>query len=219
MNTTIQTVAPSEGISAGASVLFVICNYRGGTLTRSKSEFGVRRIFDALWGKVGFRSHRQLYRDYFANPRQLDYQIDLVASAIESNRIEAPKILLDASFDDISIDSLSKRGLSAQKRILNLETIAPFLQPAEHPATVVLVYPDAIGLSWSNLERTLLGQAKELWILNGRRRMLKITRPIHNQLNRRRFLAESRLAEALLGAGLAVTGFCLATYDSLTGKA
>jgi hypothetical protein len=75
--------------------------------------------------------------------------------------------------------------------------------------TVVLLYPDSIGIRFSAVEREV-ERARKTWatvrVLNGRRRDFVLSRTVRRELRRRR-LAE----RAMLGEALAVVLFAAAT--------
>ena len=87
--------------------------------------------------------------------------------------------------------------------------------------TVVLLYPDAIGIGFSAIE-TMVRKQKKDWatvrVLNGRRRDFIWQRRVTRQLRLRRFLERSMLGEALaIIIFAAVTPFFLAS-DLVRGR-
>lgn len=95
--------------------------------------------------------------------------------------------------------------------------------PADAAAAerVVLLYPDAIGLGWRQVERRIGAAARrdvELRVLNGRRRDFALDRRTRRQLAVRRFAETTLVGEAAMTAAfLAVTPLLLA-YDLLRGR-
>ena len=87
--------------------------------------------------------------------------------------------------------------------------------------TVVLLYPDAIGIGFSAIEAMVRKQKKD-WatvrVLNGRRRDFVWRRAVTRQLRLRRFLERSMLGEALaIIVFAAVTPFFLVS-DLVRGR-
>ncbi|MDT7603942.1 MAG: hypothetical protein QOF61_1939 [Acidobacteriota bacterium] len=87
--------------------------------------------------------------------------------------------------------------------------------------TVVLLYPDSIGLHFAPLEAAIERGKKE-WAtvraLNGRRRDFVLSRQARKSLRRRRFLERSMLGEAVLTAAFAVVTPLFVVSDLVRGR-
>jgi hypothetical protein len=86
--------------------------------------------------------------------------------------------------------------------------------------TVVLLFPDAIGVDWQPIERQVhpCSTGKRLLMLNGRRRLLRLDSETRQRLARRRFLETWRLPEfAFLSIFVIVTPI-LAFLDLIRGR-
>jgi hypothetical protein len=63
---------------------------------------------------------------------------------------------------------------------------------------VILAHHDALGLGLYSLERALLAQFKDTFVINGRRRVYRLDQSAQQEHKLRRFLAQTRLAELLI---------------------
>lgn len=85
---------------------------------------------------------------------------------------------------------------------------------------IVLLYPDAIGMNFGWIERTLVRRlpSKSILVLNGRRRHFRLDRDMRRKLTVRRFLERFRIPEfAFLVLFVAVTPI-LILFDLLRGR-
>jgi hypothetical protein len=86
---------------------------------------------------------------------------------------------------------------------------------------IVLLYPDAIGLGWGQVERGVIRQAApgtELRVLNGRRRDFVLGRGIRRRLRLRRMFETALVGEAAATVGFLVMTPPLLLWDSLRGR-
>lgn len=85
---------------------------------------------------------------------------------------------------------------------------------------IVLLYPDAIGLGWRQVERAMRHGAPgaELRALNGRRRDFVIDRRTRRQLAVRRLLETALVGEALATAVFVLLTPPLLAWDLLSGR-
>ncbi len=87
--------------------------------------------------------------------------------------------------------------------------------------TLVLLYPDAIGLGFGALDRAVLRHAAEgarVAVLNGRRRLFELDRRTRRQLALRRFLERFMLGEALFALGFLCATPVLVAADLARGR-
>lgn len=87
--------------------------------------------------------------------------------------------------------------------------------------TIVLLYPDAIGLGFGAFERALLRALpsdRPLQVLNGRRRRFSLTPATLRSLRTRRALERSMVGELLATPFIVGAGAVLAVYDRLQGR-
>lgn len=88
--------------------------------------------------------------------------------------------------------------------------------------TIVLLFPDAIGFGFKKIERELArlkARAATLSFLNGRGRILGLSRPVQTQLALRRFLIRFLVVEVLTIVPFLMATLCMAGYDRLRGRA
>jgi len=84
---------------------------------------------------------------------------------------------------------------------------------------IVLLYPDAIGMDFGWIERTLARRwpSKHVFALNGRRRLFRLDREMRRRLAVRRFLEASRLPELAVFLVFAAATPFLTLFDILRG--
>ena len=95
------------------------------------------------------------------------------------------------------------------------------VQDAGDAELVVLLYPDAIGIGWSAVEREIRARARPgtaLRVLNGRRRDFALDRRMRCRLALRRVLETAVVGEAVLAAVLLVSTPPLLAWDLLRGR-
>jgi hypothetical protein len=86
---------------------------------------------------------------------------------------------------------------------------------------VVLLYPDAIGLGWSPVEREVRATAPpgtEIRVLNGRRRDFELDPRTRRQLAVRRVLEAGLVGEVIFSAAFLVATPILLAVDALRGR-
>jgi len=104
---------------------------------------------------------------------------------------------------------------------------AEWVDTREHPDwidrisqadTVVLLYPDAIGLGFGAVERSALRDGRVVDVLNGRRRAFPLTGATRLRLRLRRVLEWSMLPELLFLPVFVVVTPLLWTIDAVRGR-
>jgi hypothetical protein len=83
--------------------------------------------------------------------------------------------------------------------------------------TTVLLYPDAIGLGFGALERSLRGR-REVRVLNGRRRDFALDRPTLRALRARRLLERTMLFEVVALPLFVALAVPMWIFDALRGR-
>jgi hypothetical protein len=154
-------------------------------------------------------------RDYAANRRSFSYQLGLTKEILSSGGFAEVALMIDKEFSGASIThEFEQIGHVAIRDIAGI-TANDFIGFD----SVILVYPDALGLGWSGVERKLLtGLKAPLFFANGRRRLMRLDSSTRRRLVWHRFLANSRLAELLLGVIVIPFAILCATVDALRGK-
>jgi hypothetical protein len=152
-------------------------------------------------------------RDHYANPRSLRIQVHLAQAVVAMGDVASSRMAIDAPLAPVEIDGLwpSGDGLTVP-----LDRALPNLLGTD---TVVLIYPDALGLGFGRLESRLVAAgAKNIVVVNGRRRLFPLTTAARRALRWRRVLASTRLPEIAASIGLIPLAAVLAGYDRLWGR-
>ncbi len=87
--------------------------------------------------------------------------------------------------------------------------------------TVVLLYPDAIGLGFGAIERQVLrrhGGGRQTRVLNGRRRDFLLTPSVRRGLRLRRILERTMAGELLFGLVFLVATPLMLSFDLVRGR-
>jgi hypothetical protein len=95
------------------------------------------------------------------------------------------------------------------------------LDEVAQAARVVLLYPDAIGIGWSGIERGVRRRARpgaELRVLNGRRRDFALDGAMRRRLAVRRAFESALLGETLFTALFLLATPPLLAWDLLRGR-
>ena len=82
--------------------------------------------------------------------------------------------------------------------------------------TTVLLYPDAIGLGFTPLERKLSG--RDVRVLNGRRREFALDAPTRRSLRARRLIERTMLVEAIALPLFVLLALPMWLFDALRGR-
>ena len=184
-------------------VLVLLCAYRGGRAALAARGLGAR---------IGprLRSHNAIYSDHYANPRRADYQLAAAEAALAGAAITAC---------DWRIDQALASALPAVARAHTFTHITPAEVRRGGPwDTIVLVYADALGLSWAPLEHAARAVCGSVVVVNGRRRAFTLTPASARALAWRRLLATTRVLELLATLALLPLAAALATFDALRGR-
>lgn len=157
---------------------------------------------------------RDFILHFRANPRSASYMLEL-ASEFKNNHAEgaAAELLVDESlqaeitekqrawfphiFTSFTFDELSKKNYD----------------------TIVLLYPDPLGLGWEKVESALKKiKTAQIIVINGRRREFIWDQEARRRLAYRRYLAKAGWMEALLAPWLWITACLFYLSDLLGGK-
>jgi hypothetical protein len=198
------------------SGLIVICSYRGGNENAQPRAFRVPVFWRVLnWVTLlQLRRFVAAMRDHFANPRNVEYQLEMADAIVSRSQFDAVMILADARLELSQDVSQTPAG----REIAHQRLKSGHLDIQRHFDTIVLVYPDAVGLTWGGLERSASKIASTVIIANGRRRLLTWDRQIARSLGLRRFLSNTRLMECAWGVLIVPTAAVLAAFDFARGR-
>lgn len=104
---------------------------------------------------------------------------------------------------------------------VNADTDSGWYHNLSEADTIVLLYPDAIGLGFAQIE-SRVAQAKKKWaavrVLNGRKRSFLLTPFVRAQLVTRRFLERSMLGEIIFTALFIVITPLFVMIDRVKGR-
>ncbi|QWG25095.1 hypothetical protein KMZ93_09560 [Bradyrhizobium sediminis] len=144
-----------------------------------------------------FKSFVRQYRDYYANPRTSAYMAEALGELIRKALPDAQVVLLCAARDDFP-SSWASRRLPLEAARADFSDLAKSLAPELAFDAAILAHHDPLGLGLYPLERALLAQFKDVFVVNGRRRVYRLDQAALDAHKLRRFLAQTRLAEALM---------------------
>lgn len=199
--------------------LLILCSYEGGVTSsapqRSSSRFV--RLITRVIGMVTLRSlcaYVPSMREHYANPRPLPMIVQLAQAVLAAGEVTSFRVIVDARLAPSGIGDLWP---NVEASITPLDRFP--LDLLRDPDTVVLVYPDPLGLGFGRFESQLIAMgASNIVILNGRRRLFPLTAAARRVLWWRRVLASTRLLEAVAAIGLVPFAAILATYDRFRGR-
>lgn len=152
------------------------------------------------------------YRDFYLAPRPQGVMLGYLERALAQGRPSSVDITGCGAPqpDKYSLDDAFAR------RDIDWRTELPDFQGYD---TLLLVYPDPLGMGWSKLESRLMGAGcQNLVVLNGRSRLFNLTRDVHRLLRGRRTLALTRWPDLLCGLLIPPLAAILAVKDVFTGK-
>jgi hypothetical protein len=154
-----------------------------------------------------------------SNPRTVEYMFNLARMFLKAN---APKAAIELLVDRNSAENIPE---AFRSEISDIEVVpheglwqisgeAISRLSGKYFDTVLLAYPDPIGLGWSGVERVMARvRAQNILVLNGRHRCFLLESSSRRMLLWRRFLARTWLVEIFLGIGLALWSIPLSIYD------
>jgi hypothetical protein len=180
-------------------LLVLLCSYRGGIDNNTPFSFGASipwaGPFSRLLDRLTFLNLRRFVatnRDFFANVRSVGYQISLLEESFRLMGDRPVEIRIDRNLCEAS--SLERLGRISSVKSLDANSL---FEDCENFANVLIIYPDALGLGWGRLENLLPN--KNVYILNGRRRIFSLDDSTRCKLFWRRLLANTRLPEMIAG--------------------
>lgn len=208
--------------------LFILCGFADGETTSSMSRplRIVRRFVNAAIKRSplqALRNHHAAVRKLSANPRNLEYLLELVRSFDGENaRTEASDVVIDTrlgSMDSVPPDKIHGRMEFAS--VTDWESLHQgLLQRLAQGQydTAVLVFSDALGLGSELIESMVLAApVKHAFVINGRKRVFSLDAQMRRTLTWHRFLARSQIGELFLASSVLVVALGCAVWDALTG--
>lgn len=184
-----SSIQKNDSRSAGKNMLFVARSWRPG-------DTG------------GLTARRRRLLEYRANPRSLEYMLE---QASRFKKEYAPEAKADLYVtEEISVP---------EKHLSEFRQIHTHFPHGPDFDTIVLLFPDAVGLGWGGLERSLLSLAgRHYWVINGRRRVFRWDPKIRRILAGKRILYHLSFLEILLVFPVVILGAGYALKDRIIGK-
>jgi len=155
-----------------------------------------------------FKSFVRQYRDFYANPRSSAYMAEALGELIRKAIPDARVVLLCPAQDDCP-SSWAARRLPLETAGTGYGDLVKSLDPGVAFDAVILAHHDPLGLGLYPLERALLAQFRDVFVVNGRRRVYRLDQPALNAHKLRRFLAQTRFAELLMSYRIDLLTFFL----------
>ena len=199
-------------------ILAVLCSYRGGIGNPPPFSFAgfapklgpISRLLD----RVCLYSLRQFIasnRDFFANVRTVEYQVGLLQEALS---LASPLRVTIRIEERIAQDATCK--LLASFGVVEVRSASKLICANDVADSVLLVYPDVLGLGWEGLESRL--PSGSVYIVNGRRRIFPLNSKTCRRLRWHRLLATTRMTELLAAVAILPLAAGLAAWDALHEK-
>ncbi len=199
-------------------LLVVLCSYRGGIGNPPAFSFAslvprlgpIARLLDRL-SLLSLRQFIASNRDHFANVRTVGYQVGLLKDALRQGSPVDVTIRVDEVLaQDAACEQLASFGQ------VEVRTAGDLLDANETADSMLLIYPDALGLGWASLESRL--PSGRVYVVNGRRRIFSLDASTSRKLRWRRLLASTRVTELLATLAIVPLAAGLAAWDALRGK-
>lgn len=158
-----------------------------------------------------------------ANPRSHEYMLDAAMQIFGSGKtVDKVDLLIETSEVPLAEEWQKHFGhiykANAENYHRMQHNLVEELKQARYDM-VVLLYEDAIGLGWENVERLMERiQTAQVIVLNGRKRIFKFDKVAKRKLVWRRFLETSWLSEVVLAPLLVVCSLAFFVYDVSLGK-
>jgi hypothetical protein len=199
-------------------LLIVLCSYRGGIGNPLPFSFAgfvprlgpIARLLDRL-SLFSLRQFIASNRDFFANVRTVAYQVGLLEDALLLASPSSVTIRVDEALaQDAACEQLASFGK------VEVRAAGELLGANETADSVLLIYPDALGLGWAPLESRL--PSGPVYAVTGRRRIFPLNARARRKQRWRRLLASTRATELLATIAIVPLAAGLAAWDALRGK-
>jgi hypothetical protein len=137
---------------------------------------------------------RDFLLQYRSNPRSIEYMLNL-AKEFSDDYFKQTNCV-DLLFSEKFKENIPQKPASIYKHIFHS---IDEIKGKKYDA-IILLFTDAIGLGWENIESNLpAGQQAPIFIINGRRRIFKFDTQSRRALQLRRFVARAWWLESLFG--------------------
>jgi hypothetical protein len=197
-------------------ILVIVCAYRG--CARQEASSGsllcslpfARPVVNWLT-LASLRRHVASLRDHYANPRPIDMQLAMVTALLDHSKVESVRTIFDAR--RLPDPSRPPPSWAAESEAADLANWVPAVRDID---TIILAYPDALGLTFGRLEARLLAAgARNIVVLTGRRRLFPLSPQAMRSFRWRRLLASTRIVELMGAIAVLPVAAALAGYDWL----
>jgi hypothetical protein len=218
MTLSVGTISVAASLPQAARLLVLLPDYSASALDAPFSDGGstgtlMDRCLRAMRG-TATRHHVRLYRDYYANPRRPGYMLEIAGELIDRLTAKAVTLIVDQSVELVVTPAWATTVERWQCPLRGAGSAE--LPVAGNFDAVLLLHSDPLGLGLAQIERQLLRRfPNRVYVLNGRRRCYPLDRRMCRLLGRRRFLAETRLIEAVLARVVRIAAAALSSYDDV----
>lgn len=200
-------------------LLIVLCSYRGGIGDPPPFSFGryapklgpIARLLDRAC-LFSLREFIASNRDFFANVRSVEYQLGLLQDVLS---IASPSTVTIRIEEQMAQSKVCNRLASFGE--VEVRSSGDLLCENDVADSVLLIYPDALGLGWGRLE-SMLATTESVYIVNGRRRIFPLNAHMRIRLGWHRFLATTRVTELLASIVILPLAAGFAAVDVFRGK-
>jgi hypothetical protein len=113
------------------------------------------------------------------------------------------------------------RRYFADAEWLEVDSHRDWIERVRRAETIVLLYPDSIGLGFGSIERAIMknkNRASRMHVINGRCRVFEFDRTTRGRLRLRRFLEWTMLPELLFLPAFVVATPLLWITDAIRGR-
>jgi len=177
-------------------------------------EFDVGRL-SSIRKLLFWKSHMQYFR---ANPRDVTYMLRLAYGFLKEH---APSTEVDLLVEATLVDRIPEE-FRQWPRVLSImqepdATMVRTLTGGGYD-TIVLLYPDAIGLGWGHVERIVAHlNPPHTLVINGRRRVFAWDKKSRRMLTWRRLVESSWVLELVMIPTVLLVSVLLGAWDALAG--
>lgn len=164
--------------------------------------------------RTPWQSTKKSLLDYHTNARSLEYMLELAAKFRVKYAPEARCDLLLYAYNNSNVPTEHRSWIN---HILQMEQIEGLSASEDPYDTIVLLYPDPLGMGWANVEKKLISLKSKLYlVINGRRRIFVWDKESRRALFWRRLLVKSWLLEIVLVPITIIVALILACFDFFT---
>jgi hypothetical protein len=195
-----------DPVSIGRRVLLVVCGFGPKPPKRGRWWRNILTLF-ILRSWFYWRMHAAAF------PVSLQKQLGYAKAFLEGRDVQD----VDITWYDHDSPPQEFTDFPCLRTILSEDTFRK-LSGFNGYDTVIFSYPDPLGLGQWPLEKQTITWGITPLVINGRGRIILLTEKNRALLCRRRFLAQSRICEIILGIAIVPIAMTLALIDKLRGR-